>query len=380
MRKFATIIFLKNHVLPEFLYKDVGSIAYGLARYYDYQASFIYLTDDKGIIKDEYYEKYVKLIPIKGYNNKFKTYCNGISFMWNNAINYDIINCYPTGIANVILACIAKSRNRNIKIYMKFDMNRQALHNKINSVNSLKYKITSYLYKVFDLYTVETKSYVERLNKLEQYAGKVKYLPNGFFSDLVETDSNIKKEKIILTVGRIGAEEKNTEMLIKAIQLIKSDKLVGWKVVLVGTITNEFKSWYERELENRPDLKDVFVITGHISNKKELYTIYAKSSVFIMTSHWEGFPLSLQEALHFGNYPIVTDCSDAFKDIILEGEDGFGKIIPNENVDALKIAIEEVLEHTVDFNKKGRLAGKFVDERFNWKDICRSLDQYFNKL
>lgn len=93
MRRFATIIFLNNYVLPEFLYKDIGSIAYGLARYYDYQASFIYLTDDKGIIKDEYYEKYVKLIPIKGYNNKFKAYCNGISFMWNNAINYDIINC-----------------------------------------------------------------------------------------------------------------------------------------------------------------------------------------------------------------------------------------------------------------------------------------------
>lgn len=380
MRRFATIIFLNNYVLPEFLYKDIGSIAYGLARYYDYQASFIYLTDDKGIIKDEYYEKYVKLIPIKGYNNKFKAYCNGISFMWNNAINYDIINCYPGGIANVILGCIAKIRNRNIKIYMKFDMNRQAMHDKVNGMNRLKYKIASYLYKIFDLYTVETKSYIECLNKLKQYSGKVKYLPNGFFSDLVEIDSNIKKEKIILTVGRIGAEEKNTEMLIEAIRLIKREKLTGWKVLLVGTVTNEFKSWYEQELENRPDLKDVFVITGHISNKKELYTIYAKSSVFVLTSRSEGWGLVVTEALHFENYPIVTDCCDAFKDMILEGEDGFGKIIPNEDIGALKSAIEEVLDNKVDYNKKGKLAGKFVDERFNWKDICRSLDQYFNKL
>lgn len=45
------------------------------------------------------------------------------------------------------------------------------------------------------LFTVEVNSYVDTLNKLAKFNKRVRYVPNGFFNDLVTIKrSNIKKE------------------------------------------------------------------------------------------------------------------------------------------------------------------------------------------
>ena len=90
------------------------------------------------------------------------------------------------------------------------------------------------------------KKYVDPLNDLNKFKNKVKYLPNGFFSDLADVDlSKIKKEKIILTVGRIGTYPKNTELLIESLIELEND-LKDWKVYLVGPMTEDFKNMVEQ--------------------------------------------------------------------------------------------------------------------------------------
>ncbi len=108
---------------------------------------------------------------------------------------------------------------------------------------------------------------------------------------------DLPKRKIILSVGRIGTWQKNTEMLFEAIKLIDKEKLAGWSVYLVGALTEDFKIWYEKEIESKPYLKDFFVLTGHISDKRKLFEIYSKSSVFVLTSRWESWGLVLADAV-----------------------------------------------------------------------------------
>ena len=102
--------------------------------------------------------------------------------------------------------------------------------------------------------------------------------------------------------------------------------------------------------------------------------------VMFMQVWIRGFPLSLQEALYFKNYPIVTDCCDAFKEVVIEGDDGFGKIIPVEATNFLKSAIEEVLDNKVDFNKNGIMASNFVSSNFTWSKITGKFDNYFKEI
>lgn len=364
-----------------FLYKDTGSIAYGLAKYNNYKSSFAYL-DICGKIDDKQYENYVELLPIQYHSNNIVKWKNIIAFVWNNAKKYDVINFYFGGRQELFLSLIAKISNPKVKIYVKMDLLYKFYQEQVNAEKrlklSIKHTLAALLSFTVDLYTVECSLYVDKLDKLSRFSGKIKYLPNGFFGDILVAD--MPKEKIILSVGRIGTEQKNTEMLFEAIKLIDKEKLAGWQVYLVGLVTEDFKIWYEKEIESKPYLKDFFVLTGHISDKRKLFEIYSKSSVFVLTSRWESWGLVLAEAAHFKNYSIVTDCCDSFREVIMEGANGFGKIIPNEDVAALKAALEEVLENRIDFRHKGNLAGMFVDERFEWKYICNKLNSYFEGL
>lgn len=364
-----------------FLYKDTGSIAMALSKYHNWKTTFAYL-DICGDIKDKTYEQYVELKPICFNENKLKKWINIVSFIWRESKENDVINFYFGGRSELLLALISKMSNSKIKVYIKMDLVKEKYLRQVNLENRLTIKFlqifSCLLSNVVDLYTVECKAYIEGLNKIKRFNGKVKYLPNGYFSDLVEIDSYVKKEKIILTVGRLGTRQKNTEMLVEAIESIDPQKLVGWEIYLVGSMTDDFKKWFKEKIERNQYLKEIFICTGNISNKRELYNIYAKSSVFVLTSRWESWGLVVTESMGFACYPIVTDCCDAFYEIISSDEEGLAKIIPNEDVKSLKEAIEQVVDNRIDYLQKGKKVKAYAEKNLEWKTITKLLDKYLN--
>lgn len=300
------------------LYKDVGGIPYALAKYCGWQATFAY-NDANGVIHNEDYEKYVKLDRIRfpkileKLKLRYIKYFQVIKYVYFNAPKYDVINFYHCHKFIKFLCWLAKKRNPNIITYVKLDMSKNGFEKELKNNCKRRWDFT-------DLFTVETNKYVDELNELSKFSGKVKYLPNGFFADLEDIDlSKIKKEKIILTVGRLGTYQKNTELLIESLIEIE-DKLNEWKVYLAGPMTEDFKIWLNKRLVDHSKLKNKIVITGNIIDKKELYQIYAKSSIFVLPSRYEGFPLVIQEAMHFACYPIVTNCFPAADEVIRTGE------------------------------------------------------------
>lgn len=382
MKRYLTVFFYET-MEPVFLYKDTGSIALALAKYYNWKSTFAYLNIC-GNIQNETYEKYVELKTIEYNKNKFIKWFNIIKFIWKESKNYDVINFYFGGRKELLLALIAKMSKKKIKVYIKMDLVKDKYLRQINLSKKLSVKLLQFfsnlLSNVIDLYTVECKAYVNGLNNIKRFKNKIKYLPNGYFDDLVEIDKNINKEKIILTVGRLGTVEKNSEMLIEAIEHIDYQKLIGWKVYLVGPYTDKFNKYIKEKISNKEYLKEVFVITGNINDKKELYSLYVRSAVFVLPSIWESWGLALTEAMSFGCYPIVTDCNDVFKEILNYGDSGFAKIIPTKDVIALQEAIEDVILNNVDYINKGQQAKKFAESNLNYKNISRQLNYYLIEL
>lgn len=378
MNRYLTILFYELH--ESHLYRDNGGIPYALSKYHNWSSHIAFLSTDKYIDYAEY-KKYVKIIPINNCNNKFFNNIKILYYVWNNAHKYDVINFYFVKSMGILVSIVAKLRNPNIIVYVKLDLGRYyfnvLLNNKSNKIRAFKNLILGYVSKWIDLYTVETNAYVEYLNKLKRFSGKVRYLPNGYFGDLVKVDSNIKKEKIILTVGRLGTKPKNTEMLVEAIEGIEPQKLDEWKIYLVGSMTEEFKNWLEGKMKRNPFLKEVFVCTGNISDKRELYNIYAKSSVFVLSSRHESWGLVVTEAMSYGCYPIVTDCCDAFYEVL---DDTYSKIVPNEDQKKMQAAIEDVLDNKVNYLQKGYLSMNFAKNNLDWKMITYRLDRYFKEI
>ena len=55
----------------------------------------------------------------------------------------------------------------------------------------------------------------------------------------------------------------------------------------------------------------------------DMETAYASSSIYLMTSHFEGLPMVLLEAQSVGLPAVSYACSSGPRDIITDGEDGF---------------------------------------------------------
>lgn len=378
MPKRILTMFWYDDVGEVHLYKDVGGIPYALAKYCGWQATFAY-NDANGIIHNEDYEKYVKLDRIRfpkileKLKLRYIKYFQVIKYVYFNAPKYDVINFYHCHKFIKFLCWIAKKRNPDIITYVKLDMSKTGFEKEIK-------KNSKFIWKYTDLFTVETNKYVENLNKLSKFFNKVKYLPNGFFSDLADIDlSKVKKEKIILTVGRLGTYQKNTELLIET--LIESENdLEDWQVYLVGPMTENFKIWLNNKLADHSKLKNKIVITGNIIDKKELYQIYGKSSIFVLPSRYESWGLVLSEAMYFANYPIVTNCCDAFNEMLCNKKEKYGLIVESENVEALKSAIIYGISHINDNFNSTKIGSDFINKNFNWKIIAHRLENYFDDI
>lgn len=376
MRKRILTMFWYDDAGEVHLYKDVGGIPYALAKYCGWQATFAY-NDVNGIIHNDDYEKYVKLDTIHypkilcKLKLRYYKYFQVIKYVWKNAPKYDVINFYHCHKFIRFLCWLAKKVNPAIITYVKLDMGREGfLKEKKEGKRHSSWKST-------DVFTVEAQKYVDELNELLKFNKKVKYLPNGFFSDLSNTAENIKKEKIILTVGRLGTYQKNTEMLVNAFMAIDKAKISEWKLFLVGPLTNEFKIWLDKKIEKDQFYKDKIIVTGNIADKGKLYEIYSMTSVFVLPSRFESWGLVIIEAMYFKNYVILTNCCDAYHDFINNKNYKYGDIIQNENLEELKKAILLTLENydnIIDIAKEGSV---FIDKKFNWKVVAKILEKYF---
>ena len=127
----------------------------------------------------------------------------------------------------------------------------------------------------------------------------------------------VKKENIVLTVGRL-IKTKNHDELIKLFVRINKP---GWKLVIVGgdaqrqNIMDKLKT-----LIKELDAEDKVVLTGNLSDV-ESYLI--KSKIFAFTSSSEGFPNVIGEA-QCGGLPVIAfDCVAGPADMICDGENGF---------------------------------------------------------
>lgn len=289
-------------------------------------------------------------------------------YVWKNSPKYDVINFYHCHKFIRFLCWMAKKANPNIITYVKLDMGSEGFLKE--KQQGKKYSA----WKSTDLFTVEAQKYVDELNKLAKFSKKVKYLPNGFFYDVGSIAKNIKKDKVILTVGRLETYQKNTEMLVNAFCAIDKEKISDWKLFLVGPMTDEFKVWLDKKIGTNEFYKDKIVITGNIADKEKLYEMYSRASIFVLPSRFEGFPLVIQEALHFSCFPIITDCFAGADEIVKEE---YGIIIKNESIEMLIQAIEKVINKYPDCISKGKIAARFVDQNFSWKILGNQLQNYF---
>ncbi len=137
--------------------------------------------------------------------------------------------------------------------------------------------------------------------------------------------------RCFVTCGRVE-REKGYDDLIEAFALFH-EKNRAWKLLIIGGGSMEQKL---HALIQERKLDDCVTITGYIHEVKENLL---KGSVFMMTSRWEGFPMTVTEALEMG-LPVIAYDIPAMEPLVTDGTEG--RIVPAFQRDRLVEAMEEI--------------------------------------
>ena len=330
--KKLTLIF--NHFEQEHLGKDVFLVPYYLKKDKGYEVTIVYPFSETNkhfpsVIKG------VKLHPLKFRGNKtsniFYRELNFILYLILNAKKIDVLMRFHHTQQTSVMAWIYKLLNPKGKVYVKADMNTQQNTYPPLSRNGIKKGLEKIIYNMFirhvDIISCETSTVYNMLQDSDlsyfAFKNKLVLMPNGFDEEYLN-ELNIKekrfenKENLIITVGRLGSVEKNTELFLHSLEDVD---LKSWKVYFIGPIENSFDERINQFFKKYPEKKNQIIFTGPIDDKKELWEYYNKAKVFVLTSRWESYALVLNEAKRFRNFLISTEVG-AFTDLSENGKYG----------------------------------------------------------
>lgn len=122
------------------------------------------------------------------------------------------------------------------------------------------------------------------------------------------------EHKTVLAVGRL-TKVKGFNLLLDIWYNIENKE--GWKLLIIGD--GEEKNNLQSLICNY-NLEDSVELLGNI---KEVEKFYASSSIYCLTSHFEGFPMVLLEAQCFGLPIIAYNCDTGPEDIVINNYNGF---------------------------------------------------------
>ena len=176
-------------------------------------------------------------------------------------------------------------------------------------------------------------------------------------------------DKVILAVGRLD-NQKNFPGLIDIWALIAKD-YPDWKLRIVGegyTDTRILQKVKDYSLEGQ------FELCPFTNNVQEHYL---SSSIFTMTSDFEGFGLVLVEAESMGLPLVSYACPCGPRDIIRDGQDGF--LVERGDMKTFAARLRQLIEDEELRRRMGQ-AAKVNSQRFSLDNVMKQWEALFAEL
>lgn len=175
----------------------------------------------------------------------------------------------------------------------------------------------------------------------------------------------------VIAVGRLDYQ-KGFDRLIEVWNAVsRSGVATGWRLDIFGQ--GECKEKLQDMIEGF-GLADTVSINPPV---KDIAKEYARSSVLVMTSHYEGLPMVMLEALSAGIPVVSFDCKCGPKDLIRDGENGF--LIKDGDTGAMAAALERMISDGALRQRMSACARK-VSEEYSQERIMETWMHLFTSL
>jgi len=175
--------------------------------------------------------------------------------------------------------------------------------------------------------------------------------------------------KLAVIVGRF-VDQKGHKYLIDAFYRARQ-KNRSILLLIVGD--GELKDELRQQVKER-GLEETVIFTGYREDTERILSII---DIFVHPSLWEGFGLSILEAMSKGKAVIATKLS-AIPELVIDGETGV--LVPSKKTNPLSKKILELSENTELRNRFGNNGRERWKKMFSVDKMIRETGNYYDEL
>lgn len=196
----------------------------------------------------------------------------------------------------------------------------------------------------------------------DTYGRETVFIPNGVTpvepvqAEQITEKFGLEKDGYILFLGRL-VPEKGVHYLIEAFKGIKTDK----KLVIAGGASDTDD--YAAQLKELAKGDDRILFTGFVQGAL-LQELYSNAYIYTLPSDLEGMPLSLLEAMSYGNCCLTSDIAECAR--VTEDH---GVTFPKGDVAALQEKLQTLCDDESTVRGYQANAAEYICKKYNWDDV-----------
>ncbi len=207
----------------------------------------------------------------------------------------------------------------------------------------------------------------------DTYGRDTIFIPNGvnrpriLEADIITKKFGLKKDEYILYLGRI-VPEKGVKYLVEAFKEVKTNK----KLVIAGGSSDSEE--YFSEIRNLAKDNNRIIFTNFVSGSV-LDELYSNSYIYTLPSDLEGMPLSLLEAMSYGNCVLGSDIDE-----IAEVVEDQAVLFKKSEIKDLKEKLQNLCDSPEIVAKYRSRAADFICNKYSWDDIVEKTLKIYEEI
>lgn len=204
----------------------------------------------------------------------------------------------------------------------------------------------------------------------DTYDRETVFVPNGVLpaepvaAEEIVSQYGVNKDEYILFLGRL-VPEKGVKYLIQAYKELDTDK----KLIIAGGSSDS--SEHMQELQSLAGDDPRIIFTGFVQGRI-LEELYSNAYVYVLPSDLEGMPLSLLEAMSYGNCCVASDIPEC-ADVLSE----YGVTFKKSDADDLKVKLQRLCDDGEAVARFKENAADYICKKYDWNSVTnKTLELY----
>lgn len=207
---------------------------------------------------------------------------------------------------------------------------------------------------------------------INSYNRKTVFIPNGvkrpqiLETKLINIKFGLVKDSYILFLGRL-VPEKGISYLIKAFKSVTTDK----KLVIAGGSSDSDNFVSKLKILAKDDSRIIF--TGFVQGQI-LEELYSNAYIYTLPSNLEGMPLSLLEAMSYGNCCLVSDIPE-----LVEVVENNALIFKKSDEEDLRKKLQYACDTPEKVKAIKKIAADYICKKYNWDDVVEKTIKLYKR-